>query len=240
MSAWAAGAAGLRSDPRAPGLLVGPDVSIAPDAVIGANVVIYGGTRIDAGAQVQDFVSLGKPSVRGTGAGQADQATVVGPGAVVGTGAIVYSGAQLGANSFAADQSVVRDRVRLGERSLLGTYCAIGVESEIGDDVSIQAYSVFAQFTRIEDEVFVGPFVVGVNDNSLNRHDQQLPFVHLRRACRIAGNVQINPGIEIGEEAFVAAASLVTRDVPARAKMLGTPARQIGEVTDAELLENWR
>jgi acetyltransferase-like isoleucine patch superfamily enzyme len=48
------------------------------------------------------------------------------------------------------------------------------------------------------------------------------------------------PGIEIGEEAFVAAGSVVTRDVPARTLVMGAPAKAVREVEDAELLERWR
>jgi UDP-2-acetamido-3-amino-2,3-dideoxy-glucuronate N-acetyltransferase len=44
------------------------------------------------------------------------------------------------------------------------------------------------------------------------------------------------PGIEIGEEAFVGAGAVVTRDVPARAVVVGNPARQIREVPAEELL----
>jgi UDP-2-acetamido-3-amino-2,3-dideoxy-glucuronate N-acetyltransferase len=62
----------------------------------------------------------------------------------------------------------------------------------------------------------------------------------LRRACRIGGGAVITPGIEIGEEAFVAAGAVVTRDVPARALVMGVPARVVREVADSELLENWR
>jgi acetyltransferase-like isoleucine patch superfamily enzyme len=61
-----------------------------------------------------------------------------------------------------------------------------------------------------------------------------------RRACRIGGGVVIVPGVEIGEEAFVAAGALVTRDVPPRAVVMGTPARVVRQVPDDDLLEHWR
>jgi UDP-2-acetamido-3-amino-2,3-dideoxy-glucuronate N-acetyltransferase len=48
------------------------------------------------------------------------------------------------------------------------------------------------------------------------------------------------PGVEIGEEAFVAAGSVVTNDVPARAVVMGVPARTVRHVDDADLLERWR
>jgi acetyltransferase-like isoleucine patch superfamily enzyme len=46
--------------------------------------------------------------------------------------------------------------------------------------------------------------------------------------------------VEIGEEAFVAAGAVVTKDVPLRACMVDVPARQVREVRDDELLERWR
>jgi acetyltransferase-like isoleucine patch superfamily enzyme len=48
------------------------------------------------------------------------------------------------------------------------------------------------------------------------------------------------PGIEVGEEAFVAAGAVVTRDVAARAVVIGVPARRVRDVSDEDLLERWR
>ena len=50
----------------------------------------------------------------------------------------------------------------------------------------------------------------------------------------------LTPGVEIGEEAFVAAGAVVTRDVPPRAVAMGVPARVVREVGDEDLLERWR
>ena len=50
----------------------------------------------------------------------------------------------------------------------------------------------------------------------------------------------LTPGVEIGEEAFVAAGALVTSDVPARAVVMGVPARVVRDVPDEDLLERWR
>ena len=106
----------------------------------------------------------------------------------------------------------------------------------IQTDVYITAFSV------IEDDVFVGPGACTTNDYTMARHGRRLPArgATLRRACRVGGGTVLCPGVEVGEEAFVAAGAVVTRDVPARAVVMGVPARVVREVRDEDLLERWR
>jgi acetyltransferase-like isoleucine patch superfamily enzyme len=76
----------------------------------------------------------------------------------------------------------------------------------------------------------------------MSRHgpEYELRGATLRRACRIGGSAVLTPGVEVGEEAFVAAGAVVTRDVPARSVVMGVPGRIVREVADADLLERWR
>jgi acetyltransferase-like isoleucine patch superfamily enzyme len=94
----------------------------------------------------------------------------------------------------------------------------------------------------VEDDVFVGPCAMTTNDDTMNRHGDghALRGATLRRACRIGGGAVLTPGVEVGEEAFVAAGAVVTHDVPARAVAMGVPARVVREVADEDLLERWR
>jgi acetyltransferase-like isoleucine patch superfamily enzyme len=94
----------------------------------------------------------------------------------------------------------------------------------------------------VEDDVFIGPGVVMTNDSAMGRHapGEPLRAPVLRRACRVGGGVVLTPGVEVGEEAFIAAGAVVSADLPPRAVAMGVPARVVRSVGDEDLLERWR
>ena len=79
-------------------------------------------------------------------------------------------------------------------------------------------------------------------EGAVGRHERgaQLRGARLRRACRVGAGSIVLPGVEVGEEAFVAAGALVTRDVGPREVVMGVPARPVRQVPDEDLLERWR
>lgn len=166
----------------------------------------------------------------------------IGEGVIIGGHAIIHSGVRIGAGARVGDHAQIRDRARIGAGALVGSFTSVDPEVVIGDRVSIQTRCYITGGTVIEDDVFVGPGVTLTNDNTMDRHDDsyELRGALLRRACRIGGGSTICPGIEVGEEAFVAAGAVVTRDVEARAVVAGVPARRIRTVADEDLLERHR
>jgi acetyltransferase-like isoleucine patch superfamily enzyme len=112
----------------------------------------------------------------------------------------------------------------------------------LGARVRLQTNVYVTAFSVVEDDVFVGPGATTTNDDTIARHaaGESLRGAILRRACRIGGGAVLTPGVEIGEEAFVAAGALVTRDVPPRAVVMGVPAQVVRHVPDEDLLERWR
>lgn len=235
----------LQPSDAAPGLLLGAGVELPADAEIGANVVIHAGTRLGPGVRIQDAAIVGKALVlSSTSTAQLGEPepTTVGAGATIAAAAIVVAGAQIGAGAFVGDQAHVRERAVIGPSSAIGRGSAIDNDVTIGARVRVQTGCYVTATSTVEDDVFLGPGVFTYNDNAMGRHPKGDPLDGpvFRRACRVGGGARVLPGIEIGEEAFVATGSVVTRDVPARALVMGVPARRVRDVADDELIEAWR
>lgn len=234
----------LRADDRAPGLLVGDEVRIGAAARLGAYVVVHSGTVIGARCAIEDHAVLGKPPrlARTSVAHGSVGPLEIGDEVSVCAGAIVFAGASLGDGVILGDQSYVRERSSIGAGTVIGRGSVVDNDVSIGERVKIQTSVYVTAHSVIEDDVFVGPGTTTTNDDTIARHapQQELRGVTLRRACRVGGGVVMTPGVEIGEEAFVAAGAVVTHDVPPRAVVMGVPARVVRKVPDEELLERWR
>jgi acetyltransferase-like isoleucine patch superfamily enzyme len=238
----------VRPDPRAPGLLLGERVQVGDDVSFGAHVVVHAGTSIGDGCVIEDHAVLGKrPRLAAGSAAQGDVGELALAARVtVCTGAVVFAGASIGEGSILGDQSYVRERSRIGPASVIGRGSVVDNDVHVGARVRVQTGVYLTAFTLVEDDVFVGPGALTTNDDTMARHGAGrdsgflLRGATLRRACRIGGGAVLTPGVEIGEEAFVAAGAVVTRDVPPRAVSMGVPARVVRYVGEQDLLERWR
>jgi UDP-2-acetamido-3-amino-2,3-dideoxy-glucuronate N-acetyltransferase len=219
----------LRPSDRAPGLLLGDGVAIPDSVEIGGHVVIHAGTELGEDVVVQDGAILGKPLALGARSRASREALpplVVAGGARICAGAVVLAGARIGPRAMVGDRAHVRERAVVGEESTIGTASAVDNDVEVGARVKVQTGCYLTAFSRVEDDVFVAPGVITSNDPTAGR-GHELRGAVLRRACRIGAGAVLLPAIEVGEEAFVAAGAVVTRDVPPRALVMGVPARHV-------------
>ncbi|HWY19123.1 MAG TPA: acyltransferase [Solirubrobacteraceae bacterium] len=234
----------LSPDPRAPGLVLGENVLVGEDVTFGAHVVVHDDVVLGDGCVIEDHAILGKrPRLAGRSTARGDVGRLtLGERVIVCAGAIAFAGASVGDGVILGDQSYLRERSTVGPGSVVGRGSVLDNDVTIGARVRIQTNVYITAYSVVEDDVFVGPCAMSTNDDTMARHGSEyaLRGTTLRRACRIGGAAVLTPGVEVGEEAFVAAGAVVTRDVPARAVAMGVPARVVREVPAEDLLERWR
>ena len=227
------------------GCVFGPGVRVGPGCVIGHHVVLHADTIIGTNVRIDDHASLGKRPMRAANSAttkeQELEALRVGDGSIVGTGVVLYRGAVIDTRVLLADLCTVRENVSIGRGTIVGrgvtveNFCTVGRYCKLESECYITAYST------LEDRVFIAPGVVTSNDNFVGRTAERFKHfkgVTVRKGGRVGAGVVTLPGVTIGEDALVAAGSVVTTDVPARTIVLGTPARAWREVPVEQLLEN--
>jgi len=229
----------------APGLVLSPTASVGAGVSFGAHVIVHDGVVIGDGCTIGDGAVLGKSPMlgaRSTASRGPLDPLLLGPGVVIGTQAIVFAGTHVAAGAIVADQAIVRERCTVGAETVLGRGSQLDNDVVVGARVKIQSNVYMTGHSVIEDDVFVGPCAMTTNDHTMGRHPKGVPLRGpiLRRACRVGGAAVLLPNIEIGEEAFVAAGAVVTATVPPRKVVMGVPARVVRDVSDEDLLENWR
>ena len=209
---------------------------------ISKTAAIYPGTKLGADVEIGDYAVLGKQPVlgpRSTATQEELPPLIVGDGARILAHAIVFAGTRLGERVIIGDQACVRERCEIGADVVIGRGAFVENDVGVGERTKVQANAYVTAYSTLEDDVFLAPCVITTNDNFMGRTERRHKERRgptIRRGARIGGGAILLPGIVIGEEAFVGAGSVVLHDVPARAVVVGNPARQIREVPNDELL----
>ena len=219
-------------------------VVLGAEVTFGAFAVAHAPSVLGARCQIGDHAVLGKRprlAPNSSAAGLVGHLEL-GEDVAVGAGAIVFAGARIGRGVILGDQSFVRERSTIGAATVIGRGSIVDNDVQVGERVRVQSNVYLTAETIVEDDVFLGPGVITSNDDAMGRHPPQMKLrgALLRRACRIGAGVVLTPGVEVGEEAFIAAGAVVTRDVPPRGVAMGVPARIVREVGPEDLLERWR
>jgi len=182
---------------------------------------------LEDGYQVDPGVTLGYLSGRRI----ANIMLRVGPGARIRSGTVIYAGSTIGAGLETGHNVVVREENVIGDNLSIWNNSTIDYGCTIGDGVKIHCNVYVAQFTTLEDEVFLAPGVTIANDpHPVCGLCMRGPTI--KRGARIGVNVTLLSHITIGEGALIGAGSVVTTDIPAHSVAYGNPARLLKSVDE--------
>ncbi|MBC7593159.1 MAG: N-acetyltransferase [Kineosporiaceae bacterium] len=151
--------------------------------------------------------------------------------AIIGTGSKIWHYAQ------------VREDATIGENCVVGRGAYIGTGVDMGENCKVQNYALVYEPARLGRGVFIGPAVVLTNDHfprAINADgtpksaDDWHPVgVDIREGASIGANSTCIAPIVIGRWALVGAGSVVVKDVPDFAVVVGSPAQRVGWVGTA-------
>ena len=158
-----------------------------------------------------------------------DTSLEIGPHANVRAFTVIYAGSRIGSHLETGHGAVIREENKIGDHLSIWNQSTIDYGCVIGNNVRIHTGVYVAQFTTIEDDVFLAPGVMIANDrHPICRDCLQGPTI--KRGARVGINSTLLPGVVIGEGALVGAGSVVTKDVPPGMVVAGNPARVMGDV----------
>lgn len=144
----------------------------------------------------------------------------------------VSAAAVIGDGSKIWNQAQVREGARLGKNCIISKNVYIDENVQIGDRVKIQNNVNVYHGVIVEDDVFLGPSMTFTNDMFPRAFSENWKVTEtlVKKGSSIGANATIRCGITINEYAMVGAGSVVTKDVPAQALVVGNPSHQIGWV----------
>ncbi|KGK17392.1 acyltransferase [Vibrio navarrensis] len=125
--------------------------------------------------------------------------------------------------------SVVLAGAKIGRDCNICAHTFIENDVVLGDRVTVKSGVYLWNGIEIENDVFIGPCVAFTNDKFPRSKQYPASFLKIRiqQGASIGANATILPGVTIGENAMVGAGSVVTKDVPPMAVVMGNPAKVI-------------
>jgi acetyltransferase-like isoleucine patch superfamily enzyme len=189
------------------------------------------------GATIEDGAVIGYKPSRGE-----NYILTIGPDAYIRSGTIIYGGSSIGRNLETGHNVVIREENSIGDHFCIWNNSTIDYGCHIGSKVKIHNKVYVAQFTFIEDDVFLAPGVTLANDIHPGCPESLkcMRGPYIKRGAQIGINVSILPRVIIGEYAVIGAGSVVTKDIPDRMVAYGNPARVAGRIEDMICTTNLR
>lgn len=121
---------------------------------------------------------------------------------------------------------VILPGARVGEDCNICSHCLIENDVVVGDRVTVKSGVQLWDGLTVGNDVFIGPNVTFTNDKypKSRNHEYVCLQTWVEDGASIGGGATILPGVRIGRGATVGAGSVVTKDVPPGAVVIGNPA----------------
>lgn len=149
--------------------------------------------------------------------------------------AVIDDNCQIGNGTKIWHFSHIMSNCQIGERCNIGQNVVVSPDVVLGNNVKVQNNVSIYTGVICEDDVFLGPSMVFTNVNNprsaVNRRDEYLKTT-VKKGASIGANATIVCGHDIGRFAFIGAGSVVTKNIPDYALVVGNPARQIGWMSE--------
>lgn len=195
--------------------IVRSDVEIGENTFIGANCII--------GEELMDFCIDRKYH---------KHPLSIGKNSIIRSGSIIYGDSQIGDSFQTGHQVTIREKTIIGNNVSIGTLSDIQGSCEIGNYVRLHSNVHIGQLSRIEDFVWIFPYVVLTNDPTPPSEDFLGVTVHA--FAIIATGAVIMPGIEIENDSLVGAGAIVTKNVAQYSVVAGSPAKHIADIRNVK------
>lgn len=147
----------------------------------------------------------------------------------------VDQGCEIGKNTKIWHFSHIMPNCKLGEGCNIGQNVVVSPDVVLGKNVKVQNNVSIYTGVICEDDVFLGPSMVFTNvtnpRSSVNRKSEYAKTL-VKKGATIGANATIVCGHTIGEFAFIGAGTVVTKDVPAYALIVGNPGKQLGWMSE--------
>lgn len=226
-------------------VVIEDDVIIGDNCIIGNHVVLHKGIKIGDSVRIDDHTVIGKNPMYSINSIMKKEnclsPTLIKNNCIIGTHVVLYNGCTINNSTLIADFASIREHVTIGKKTIIGRGVAIENYCSIGSNCKLETNAYITAYSTIEDYVFIAPNVITSNDAFAGRTKERFNCfkgVTVKKGARIGAGATILPNITLFEDAFVAAGSVVTRNVPKKKIIAGNPAKHLKDVPINQLLEN--
>ena len=165
---------------------------------------------------------------------QRPSALIIGDHAIIRSGTIIYLNSRIGDFLQTGHHAIIREENEIGNYFSIWSGSVLDYGCKIGNRVKIHTLCYIAQYTLIEDDVFLAPGVIIANDyhpaSNFSKSCVKGPII--KKGAQIGCNATLLPFITIGEHCLIGAGSVVTQNIPPYSVACGNPARVVKKIND--------